>query len=368
MAILNMYSWDYSTSLSIPGIGSNAAASIVTTPVRTGPNSARCITAGIAGDTHGWIGVPVSPTRTKMWAQAAYLADAMPTTFPDSLCWGGGVFNFVHDTTIQITVGFNPTSGAMEAYKGRTTLLASSAQVNLLTPGTWNSCTVYVEIDSVNGRVIATWNGVEQINFTGNTDNGADHIDYIYMTQNNAGPGKSTYYDDVMIGDDSGPDNIVPPGDCRVEYIVPNGTGIATQFTPSVGSNWSNVDEKSSPVDTDYNASSTPGAVDLFTMEELSTAGLVYAVQTIARARKDDAGIRAIEPVIYMSSGAGETPRTYTRTSTALSDSFSYANNIFQVSPDTGVAWTVDEINAMQYGYSVAGAKRFTADAWMKAF
>ena len=107
-----------------------------------------------------------------------------------------------------------------------------------------------------------------------------------------------------------------------------------------------------------------PGAMDLFTMADLAGSGLVRGVQAISRAKKDDAGFRKASPVFYKASGLGGTARFYKGSQVPVLDSFSNLPlQMFNTSPDTGVAWTVDEVNALQCGYAVGDAGMFTLDA-----
>jgi hypothetical protein len=104
--------------------------------------------------------------------------------------------------------------------------------------------------------------------------------------------------------------------------------------------------------------------MDLFTMSDLAGNGLIRGVQTISRVKKDDAGFRKAEPVFHKASGLGETTRWYQGRVEPVGDTFGYfALQVFETSPDTGVAWTVDEVNALQYGYAVGDAGMFTLDA-----
>lgn len=225
----------------------------------------------------------------------------------------------------------------------------------------WYFFELYIELHDTTGRVIAKWNGTPQIDFTGDTNNGGSYISYFAFSVMS---GVSSY-DDFIVGDGSGTVNTLPTGDSRVEYLVPNGVGAKTQFTPSAGVNWGNVDETGIPVDTDYNASAVTGAVDLFPVSDLSGNGLIHAVQPVLRVRKDDAGYRMIRPAFYKPLGAGDTPRLYGGTPQTVGDNFAYNRQILEFSPDTGVAWTTDELAGMNFGYGVAGGGWIGVDAWI---
>jgi hypothetical protein len=133
-----------------------------------------------------------------------------------------------------------------------------------------------------------------------------------------------------------------------VELLLPSGAGAETQWTPSAGSNYQNVDENPENGDTDYNKSNTVGQVDTYAMANLvSVAGLIYGVQYLEYARKDNAGTRTIAPVARI--GGAD----YLGSNVNLSDSYAYTREIKELSPATAAAWTISEINAMEFGVKV---------------
>src|SRR6185437_13665423 len=69
-------------------------------------------------------------------------------------------------------------------------------------------------------------------------------------------------------------------GDLRVECVMPNGPGAHTQFTPSAGANWQNVDEVPPDDDTTHNDSSTAGQLDTFVHAAL--AGIPSSIAAVA--------------------------------------------------------------------------------------
>jgi len=252
-------------------------------------------------------------------------------------------------------------SGTLTITNGAGTGLATSAAA--IIPGSWN----YVEYKvffNASGTAEVRANGVTMVTYSGSTiaygaapNSFSLHPDYPADTSNRF------YGDDLYLCNGLGTSNNDFLGDIRIEYLVPTGAGVRTQFAPSAGSNWQNIDE-SPASDADYNSSNVPGAMDLFVMTNLAGNGLVHGVQTISRAKKDDAGFRKAEPVFYKASGLGSTARFYKGSKEPVLDSFTNLPiQVFSASPDTGVAWTIDEINALQYGYAVGDAGMFTLDA-----
>ena len=265
----------------------------------------------------------------------------------------------------------------LQLYKGATYL---GQAATALAYNAWQYIEVKYKCHQTDGGGVVKVNGVSMIKVGAyadvpvgldTTDTANNYLTSIYLRGSNIGYDSldrqgfcgTYYYDDVYIADDQGSVSNNFLGDTRIEYLAPTGAGVMTQFTPSTGSNWQNVDE-SPASDADYNSNNSPGAMDLFQMANLSGNGLVHGVQTISRSKKDDAGFRKAEPVFYKASGLGSTARLYKGSKTPVLDNFSNLPiQVFSVSPDTGVAWTVDEVNALQYGYAVGDAGMFTLDA-----
>jgi hypothetical protein len=128
------------------------------------------------------------------------------------------------------------------------------------------------------------------------------------------------------------------------------------------------VDELTNP-DAEYNSSDVVGATDLFAMPNIGN-GLVHGVQSVLRYKKDDAGFRTVQPVFYRADvdDGGDpppstTPRWYGGTKVPVFDTFVGSTQMLATSPLSGLAWTKDEINALQFGYAVGDAAMFTIDA-----
>jgi hypothetical protein len=233
---------------------------------------------------------------------------------------------------------------------------------------TWQYIEIKATIHDTAGSFELRQNGITILSGTNvDTRNGGTGLlDEIYIWDTGGADNRENngaYLDDLYVCNTAGSVGNDFLGDTRIEYLAPTGAGTRTGFTPSAGSNWSNVDEVPAS-DTDYNSANTPGAMDLFQMANLSGNGLVRGVQTISRAKKDDAGFRKFKPAFFKASGLGSTDRWYTGTQVPVSDSYAFLPmQLLATSPDTGAAWTVDEINAIQYGYAVGDAGMFTIDA-----
>jgi hypothetical protein len=134
-------------------------------------------------------------------------------------------------------------------------------------------------------------------------------------------------------------------GDVRVQATLPDGAGTTTQFTPSTGSNFQNVDDNPPNDDTDYNSSSTPGQYDTYSMGNVSPAsGNVLGVGVRMRARKDDAGTRTIAAAIRTNSN------DYFGASQNITTSYLYYGEMWETNPNTSSPFSISEVNAIEAG------------------
>lgn len=135
-------------------------------------------------------------------------------------------------------------------------------------------------------------------------------------------------------------------GDVRIECLVPNANGDASQLLGSDGNsvdNYALVDEM--PYAAGDHVSGAAGLKDLYNMTDLSIpAGRIYAVQSHLVLSKTDSGAALAHPLVKQAGvevkesglGLSLTP-TY-----ALSD-------IHTAAPD-GTDWTVSKVNSAQFG------------------
>jgi hypothetical protein len=146
--------------------------------------------------------------------------------------------------------------------------------------------------------------------------------------------------DDLVVRDDA------QNGDLQVKWNPPTGIGTTDQWTASgAATTREAVDETPPNSDTDYMHTSTPGDISLFTHGGIPTTAEVRAVVPIPFAKKTDAGTATIKSVLRISG------TNYFGASKAPSDSsYEFQPDVNMVSPDTGVAFTATEVNAMEFG------------------
>lgn len=258
-----------------------------------------------------------------------------------------GIVNFVDGGTVHLHFRINASSGKIEVRRGSSTGTLIATGNAVLTTNTFYYLEFKVTINDSTGVIVTKVNGVEDINVTGqDTQNGGnasyDNIRFFWDGQGNGG---TCDVDDLVIWDTAGSVNNDFMGDVRVQAILPSGAGATTEWTPSAGSNYQNVDEAAPNGDTDYNSEATATDVDTFVYGDLTpTSGTVKAVQWLAYARKDDGGTRTVRPVVRH----GGTD--YFGSSKSVSSSYTYLRHLMETNPGTAAAWTISDVNAAEFG------------------
>ena len=237
----------------------------------------------------------------------------------------------------------------MQAKNGDGTLLGTTSGLGLIY-NVWVYVEIKVTIDESGGVVIVKANGNTVLNLSSkDTQNSANaylnRIEYCGFC-----PDLDTFYDDLYILDTTGAKNNDFLGDIRVDVARPEGAGTYTDFTPSAGANYQNVDESLGPDDdTTYNDGSNVADQDTYQCTSLpSPAGTtIHGVKSQITVRKTDAGARAVKVLTR----AGTTDHLSSELS--LSDSYLTPAEIIEDNPDDSAAWEDADINAAEVGVEV---------------
>lgn len=234
------------------------------------------------------------------------------------------------------------TSNYIQLYRGGTYIATGTIE---LAQSSWYYIEFKVYSNNSSGRAIVKVNGVVDIDYTGDTQVSATPTNFGFY----ATPYNYNYFDDVYILDDAGSSNNNFLGDVKVETIYPTGAGNETDWTPSTGSNWENVDESTPDDDTTYNYVGSGGGLpanDLYTLGDLTTTfGNVYGVQINSLVRKDDAGSVVLSNILR----TGGT--TYSGLGTeSITDQYQIYSSLSEENPDTATAWTITEVNSLETG------------------
>ena len=237
-------------------------------------------------------------------------------------------------------------TGILTVYRGLGTTLLGTTSATLAS-GTYYYIELKVAIHDTTGTVDVQVNGSNVLSLTGqDTRNGAA-AQWTSICLGNAinnTSNKTFDYDDFYLADSSGATNNDLLGPIRVKAILPDGAGASTDFTPSAGSNFQNVDEASTDGDTTYNSESTAGDHDTYTYAALGLSGTVKGVQTNLMVRSDGAGSETIAPMVRISS------TDYQGTTANVTTSYADSRQVYETSPATAAAWTVAEIDGAEFG------------------
>jgi hypothetical protein len=236
-------------------------------------------------------------------------------------------------------------TGALQATRNGTVLGTSAASV-VQGGNVWQYIEVKVTISDTVGVVEVRVNNNVVLNVTGaDTKNTANATtDQVALT----GTGNANHnFADLYILNTTGSDNNDFKGDSASDPITVSSAGTTTQWTPSAGSNFQNVDDATPDGDTTYNSSATASQIDLFAMSNIAGAGTVHAIQWNGYVRKDDAGARSIAPMLRSESTDAQGGTQ------SVSDSYTYLYQVYDVDPADSNDWTLTKINALEAGYKL---------------
>lgn len=163
------------------------------------------------------------------------------------------------------------------------------------------------------------------------------------------------YYDDIAVNDVSGSEFNSWCGDGYVARILPNGNGDYSQLTGSDGNSTDNYLLTDDPAvhnsDTDYVYSVTDAQKDMYQMASMPTLGsnAIRMVQPMAVGRRLNAGSYTSDQKMKLGIKTGGVEDW----SADLETTYAYSllrGDIYSVNPQTGLAWTESEVNAIQVG------------------
>jgi len=256
---------------------------------------------------------------------------------------------FKEGTTRHITIMYKNTDSKIYAYRvdaGGTLLATSTLTVSA---NDWHHAEIKVVINDTTGVVIVNIDGVEFINFSGDTRNaGTGVINSIGF----GGPladylGDFKYVGQVFIFNATGSFWNDFQGDIYALAMPPTSDATPNQFTPSSGADhYALVDEIVPDGDTTYLESSTDAQQCLYAPDALpATVSELLGVVLENVSRKTDIDDNQISNFLKVS-----TTDTIS-TSTGLSTSYTYSRNIYESNPDTAVAWSLSDWSNISFGF-----------------
>lgn len=224
------------------------------------------------------------------------------------------------------------------------TQLASSSPRKLL-PNIWQYIEVKATIHNLTGLIEVRVGGVVWATYTGNTRATSNNYANRIRLNDGFNATLTTDWDDLYICDGQGSVNNDYLGEGRVDSVLPSGVGTYSEWTPSAGLNYQNVDENPANDDADYNSSATAGQRDSYGMADIgAVSGVVKGVAVRMTVGKDDLGSRNVQSLVR----SGSTDAV--GASQGLIEGYRMYNQIVEQDPATSAPWTVAGVNAAEFG------------------
>lgn len=194
------------------------------------------------------------------------------------------------------------------------------------------------------------------INTASQGTDGADRIRISFNTSPTTGSTDPIYFDDMYFCDNTGSLNNDYLGRQIMEGLVPNGNGNSIDWDLSGGATtvtdaWAETNTTQSTIEDDKQMTSdTLDEKELATYTDLSAINLVTinGIQLHTQHRMVTAGNRNFVPLLRKTTGS---PAEVEGTSVNIpSTSISGSSEVFEVDPNTTVAWVRADIQAYQFG------------------
>ncbi len=325
-----------------------------TMAVDTGTNgrwAGRCIRYANNDPNYGaavnnYIGISLAGSLSEYVVQFAYNITVGPTGNYVQLC------EFYEGTTSHVELCFEATNNAFTVRRNGT-VIATSANNQWNTASGWRYVRVRVKIHDSTGTFTMDQDGVSVFAVTGaDTQNGGTGIiDRIYFGQTAAVNNSNCRVFDVRLQDiaicsvtGNVPNDLHTGG--RVRLLSPSANGDTNNGTPSAGSAYQCVDEIPNNGNTDYVGIAASGDLELYALDNLPLApSVVYGVASNNIVNKDDAGAANVAAIIKTNS------TVYVGSDVSIpSSTYIKAGAVWDLNPNTSVAFTGTEINALQGG------------------
>lgn len=243
---------------------------------------------------------------------------------------------------------YDTGTNTLSVQRGTTTV--ASGTINFVI-NNWYLIEVHVKVADVGGAFDVKVDGVTDITFSGDTKPGADTtVDNITIGRF-AGAGTS-YFDDIALNDTTGGANNTWPGDGHIILLKPNGNGDASQLTNTGGTsvnNYSYVDDIPPDGDTSYVEGTVLNNRDLYALEDFGVTSVTISnVWVEARAR--DTVAAGGQCALIIKTGGVE----YDSSAISLLTTYTaITGTVYDVNPNTTVAWTDGDLDALQAGFEI---------------
>lgn len=249
------------------------------------------------------------------------------------------------------------TDGKLQFYRGSTTPIGGVSTIALSADSgvTFYDVEMKVTVNNSTGSIEARVNGGVEIgpttvNTRQTSNNYADSIAIWGMPSGSNTNIPSMLIEHLIVMDGSGSlaNDFIGPVD--VDFLPPTGDGNYTAWAPNTGARWDAVNDSNPDGDTTYVSASVVGDKITFTRGTLPAGTTtIKATGQWFRARRDDGVTRAFKGFLR-SSGTDHTSTV----EHFLGDSYQWFFTPYEQSPFTSTAWTVSEINNLEFGAIVS--------------
>jgi hypothetical protein len=181
-------------------------------------------------------------------------------------------------------------------------------------------------------------NGILDIDFSGGTADSTVNVDRMRLGKPPAAY-VDAYFDDLILDDAEVPDSSIVTG------LAPTGAGNSTQWNAQPTPNWDAVNEIPASI-ADYLYINSVDQIDLFALADLpAEAEAVKALLVNVLCCKDGNPTPANLQVACRTGGSN-----YFGSNFAPSTNLKRAFKVWPLNPNTGVTWTVSEVNGLEIG------------------
>lgn len=252
---------------------------------------------------------------------------------------GAAMIAVLRQLPTSMLLCFATTSGAGSSGTVRAT------SINAVSPSKVYLLEFYFyPLTSDSGRFVLKIDGTTWIDWTGVTSAGAESVDQIRIGLfSPASQYPYFYFSDVVIDD---ADWI---GNTRVGYKQISGAGNAAQWTPSIGDNYTCVDEQT-PSDVDLVASNTNDQQDMHEVGSLQVGSAGYSVNSIKSVQVQAVFNKTGTPTpTSLALGVRTSDTDDFKGSHAPEVSMAGATEIWDENPVTETAWDTEDVFEIGY-------------------
>jgi hypothetical protein len=353
-------------------IGSSAGTVALVTSTPAARSGSYCLktTMGAAGSSNAaWLNYRgakhfAHAAKTEVWYAFGFFAHhAVEAGTPPA-----GALCVVRDTTNNINTYLALDNGTLRAYvvtaggggsgSGTTSSLLGAASSSMSSDAwhlielhliasttTGGTCEVYQD-----GSLVITATGTRTCQTNANCGSVELCLTHVSTTALPGSSGSYHAFDDLRVNDTSGSVNTGRPGDGSIRALIPNGVGTTIGGTPLTGTpsstNWQNVDDIP-PTATDYNAGTSVGTGETYTLTDPSGSGSAQAVNVLAYTLNADNGGGSVGITVKTAAGTSEgTAQPITATAT-------YYSRVLDTDPSDSGAWSATKLAALEAGITI---------------